>query len=53
MAVSFDPKTATAGAPVSPFQMRIVAPSYAGFQYDVAPRAGSSSTLYPRTPPIR
>jgi Tol biopolymer transport system component len=54
MAVSFDPKTASAGAPRTLFQTRIVAPSYAGFQYDVAPDgrflinslpAGSSAPL--------
>jgi eukaryotic-like serine/threonine-protein kinase len=37
MAVNFDSQTGTAGTPHELFQTRIVAPSYAGFQYDVAP----------------
>lgn len=36
MAVDFDPKTGTATRPTVLFQTRIVAPSLAGFQYDVA-----------------
>jgi Tol biopolymer transport system component/DNA-binding winged helix-turn-helix (wHTH) protein len=36
MAVSFDSKKETAGAPRMLFPTRIVAPSFAGFQYDVA-----------------
>jgi hypothetical protein len=36
MAVSFDPKTGSAGAPRVLFQTRIVAPNFAAFQYDVA-----------------
>ena len=36
MAVSFTTKNGTASAPRVVFQTRIVAPSYAGFQYDVA-----------------
>ena len=36
MAVSFNTKNGTASAPHVVFQTRIVAPSYAGFQYDVA-----------------
>ncbi|HWU39094.1 MAG TPA: hypothetical protein VN203_15705, partial [Candidatus Acidoferrum sp.] len=37
MAVSFDPKKGSAGAPRVLFQTRIVAPNFALFQYDVSP----------------
>jgi len=37
MAVSFDPKKGSAGAPHVLFQTRIVAPTFALFQYDVSP----------------
>jgi serine/threonine protein kinase/Tol biopolymer transport system component len=37
MAVSFDPRTGAAEVPRALFQTRIVAPSFALFQYDVSP----------------
>ena len=37
MAVSFEPQKGSAGAPRVLFQTRIVAPSFAFFQYDVSP----------------
>jgi serine/threonine protein kinase len=37
VAVSFDPQKRAAGAPRVLFQTRIVAPTYASFQYDVSP----------------
>ena len=37
MAVSFDPRTGSAGPPRVLFQTRIVAPNFALFQYDVSP----------------
>jgi eukaryotic-like serine/threonine-protein kinase len=37
MGVTFDPRTGAVGAPRMILQTRIVAPSQAGFQYDVAP----------------
>jgi DNA-binding winged helix-turn-helix (wHTH) protein/Tol biopolymer transport system component len=55
MAVGFDPKKGTAGPPRVLFQTHIVAPSYAGFQYDVAPdgrfliNASPSDSSFPLT----
>ena len=37
MAVNFDPRTGSAGAPYTLFQTRIVALNFAAFQYDVSP----------------